>query len=639
MSKLPHDTEPVVLVCAPFFSVIRPSLGVSLLQAGLKARGIGCRIEYLNLLFADEIGVSFHESAATGVANTLLVGEWIFSRSVNEGQKPAEEDRYLRELASLYAPEQLQQLESIRRAAGRFVEEQAARLAASHPRVLGFTTSFQQNCASLAIAKRLRKLAPEIIICFGGANCEGPMGEGLLEAYGMIDYVFSGEADLVFPQFVAHVLDPAVPFPFSDSVLTRRSSNGKTKASPPPPGERVSDLNSLPDPDFSDYFRQLDASTFRARIRPALVVESSRGCWWGAKKHCLFCGLNGSLMSFRSKSPSRLMDELDRLSRAYSVSQFLAADNIMDMKHVATVFGALPRNGREYRFFYEVKANLNRDHLKTIAEGGVDWIQPGIENLDDDLLHAMGKGVTALQNICVLRNCMELGIRVTWTILAGFPGETPEQYARMKALVPLIEHLDPPMGCVPIRLDRFSPYFERAEEFGFTQVRPVWAYGAVYALDPASLNQIACFFEARSHGAASHIAEMQETVRTWSRLFYNRAENGPALCSKEIGLGQLVEDQRSCATQRWRCLSSAEAAVLQEFREPRGIQTVLKRLSPEATTIFQRLVDWKYIVAQNERALSLVVELSNLTFRRPQASEFPGGYLMPPEAVPDLVAC
>jgi magnesium-protoporphyrin IX monomethyl ester (oxidative) cyclase len=401
----------------------------------------------------------------------------------------------------------------------------------------------------------------------------------------------------------------------------------------------VSDLNSLPDPDFSDYFRQLDASTFRARIRPALVIESSRGCWWGAKKHCLFCGLNGSLMSFRSKSPSRLMDELDRLSRAYSVSQFLAADNIMDMKHVATVFGALPRNGREYRFFYEVKANLNRDHLKTIAEGGVDWIQPGIENLDDDLLHAMGKGVTALQNICVLRNCMELGIRVTWTILAGFPGETPEQYARMKALVPLIEHLDPPMGCVPIRLDRFSPYFERAEEFGFTQVRPVWAYGAVYALDPASLNQIAYFFEARAHGAASHIAEMQETVRTWSRLFYNRADNGPALCSKEIGLGQLVEDQRSCATQRWRCLSSAESAVLQEFREPRGIQTVLERLSPEATAIFERLVDWKYILAQNERALSLVVELSNLTFRRPQASEFPGGYLMPPEAVPDLVAC
>jgi magnesium-protoporphyrin IX monomethyl ester (oxidative) cyclase len=633
-----ENIDPVILVCAPFFSVVRPALGISLLKGGLEARGIHCRIEYLNLQFAEKIGVSFHESVATGVANTLLVGEWIFSPYINDGRRAPEQERYLEEMAKLYSLKHREQLAHIRRAAGLFVEEQAIRLSACNPRVLGFTTSFQQNCASLAIAKRVKELNREIIICFGGANCEGPMGEGLLDCYPEIDHVFSGEADLVFPQFVAHVLDPTLPFPASDSILSRQQSAGHGRTGSPANGERVRDLDSLPDPDFSDYFGELHASSFQERIRPALVIESSRGCWWGAKKHCLFCGLNGSLMSFRTKSPSRVMDEMDRLSAAYSVSQFLAADNIMDMKHVERVFGELKKNRRRYRFFYEVKSNLTRAQLETIAAGGVDWIQPGIENLDDDLLRAMGKGVTALQNICVLRNCMELGIRVTWTILAGFPGETAEQYARMKALVPLIEHLDPPMGCVPIRLDRFSPYFERAAEFGFEQVRPVWPYAAVYALDSDQLEKIAYFFESGSHGTAPHIADMQEVVHTWNRRFFNSGNEGPTLSAKEFGLGQLIEDQRSCAMQRWRCLSTEESAVLRAFREPRNIHAVLEQFDSDSTTRFQTLVDWKYILVQGDRALSLIVELNALGARRPQSFEFPGGHLMPPKAALSPVA-
>jgi magnesium-protoporphyrin IX monomethyl ester (oxidative) cyclase len=62
------------------------------------------------------------------------------------------------------------------------------------------------------------------------------------------------------------------------------------------------DLDGLPYPTFDDYFAQLRTTSFAKRVLPALVMETSRGCWWGAKHHCTFCGLNAEGMAFRSKS-------------------------------------------------------------------------------------------------------------------------------------------------------------------------------------------------------------------------------------------------------------------------------------------------------------------------------------------------
>lgn len=600
--------EPVVLVCAPFFSVVRPALGVSLLKAALARHGIPARVEYLNLLFADRIGVDFHESAATGVANTLMVGEWIFSGPANGGRKPAGEDEYLATLRSLYTDSHWKSLDAIRAAAVEFVESEARRLLEGDPAVIGFSTSFQQNCASIALARRIKELREDVTICFGGANCEGPMGQALLDAFPFIDFVFSGESDHTFPLLVRSVLDAAPRPPMRTAILG---------------AGLVTDLDALPHPDFHDYFATLHASAYSDRVQPSIVMESSRGCWWGAKKHCRFCGLNGNQMAFRTKSAPRVLDELDALSTRYDVSRFLASDNIMDLRHVSAVFGELAREQRGYRFFYEVKANLTHTQLEQIARGGVTWIQPGIESLDDELLVEMEKGVSALQNICLLRNCLELGMRAIWTILYGFPGERPEQYARMRALVPMIEHLDPPNGCVPIRLDRFSPYFERAADFGFEDVRPMPSYAGIYALEPALLARLAYFFEgtATRGSARGTTGELEQAVAEWNRKFFGGHAEPPVLTATRDPFGMLVEDTRSCAVQRWRYLSADESAVLSEYREPR------KRGTSE---IFERLVALKYILVDKERAVSLVVETGELTSRREHVSLYPGGYLLPP---------
>ncbi len=75
--------------------------------------------------------------------------------------------------------------------------------------VVGFTTTFEQNLASLSLARMVKERYPEKVVVFGGANCDGVMGVELHRSFPWIDYVVSGEADLVFPRLGRSTWPPA----------------------------------------------------------------------------------------------------------------------------------------------------------------------------------------------------------------------------------------------------------------------------------------------------------------------------------------------------------------------------------------------------------------------------------------------
>ena len=75
------DTEQlmdkIVLVVPPWQLVTIPALGVSLLQANLHEHAVACEILYLNLHFADRIGLwAYHEISER---TTTLLGDFLFS--------------------------------------------------------------------------------------------------------------------------------------------------------------------------------------------------------------------------------------------------------------------------------------------------------------------------------------------------------------------------------------------------------------------------------------------------------------------------------------------------------------------------------------------------------------------------------
>src|SRR5213075_59060 len=94
-------------------------------------------------------------------------------------------------------------------------------------KIVGFTSTFQQNLASLALAGRIKQRHPEVLIAFGGSNCEGEMGVELHRQFSFLDVVCSGEGDLNFPEFVERIAGGESPAEISlDGIIVRR--NGDT---------------------------------------------------------------------------------------------------------------------------------------------------------------------------------------------------------------------------------------------------------------------------------------------------------------------------------------------------------------------------------------------------------------------------
>jgi len=198
-----------------------------------------------------------------------------------------------------------------------------------------------------------------------------------------------------------------------------------------------------------------------------------------------------------------------------------------------------------------------------LRDGGVSHIQPGIESLSDEVLRLMRKGVTGFQNLQLLRWCTEVGVGCSWNILAGFPGESPAEYEWMSAIAPFLHHLQPPVSCSPIRLDRFSPLFSDPVGSGLARVRPARAYYYVYPLGRQELRRLAYFFDfdyADGHTIAAYVDPLTAVIRHWWEVW--GGGDRPVLDARIDGDTVVVTDPRAVATAARHELTGVRAAVL-----------------------------------------------------------------------------
>jgi ribosomal peptide maturation radical SAM protein 1 len=496
----------VLLVSMPFGPLLSPSLGLSLLQPQAAARGVSCRVEYFTLPYAERIGERLYSRIATEhrAMSRAFVGEWIFSHALFDWDRDRDE-RYIADVL-LQPPswlgrsptkplgrDHLRAIRAARNGAAAFVDWCADRVAGSRPRILGLTSVFQQHLASLALAKRVKAQLPGVFIVMGGANCEATMGVETMRQFPFVDAAVSGEADRIFAELASRVLGGTS---LSDlaGVITRTSVAGAAAPAPAPTAPAVTDLDALPYPEYGDFFAQFARSRFGRNWQPSVFVETSRGCWWGERMHCTFCGLNGATMAYRSKSAPRALAELTHLASAHPGCDIQVVDNILDLKYFKTLLPELAARRLNVSLFYETKSNLKKEQVRLLRDAGVAMIQPGIESFSDRVLKLMKKGVSGLQNVQLLKWCKEIGVEPLWNFLLGFPGESPDDYQQMADLTARVCHLPCPVGVTAIRLDRFSPNFNESDRLGFTRVRPLPFYEFIYDLPEAARRNLAYYF-------------------------------------------------------------------------------------------------------------------------------------------------
>ncbi|MFD4397540.1 RiPP maturation radical SAM C-methyltransferase [Kitasatospora sp. NPDC058397] len=647
----------IVLLHMPWGAIDVPSLALGIMHTAAARAGHQVEVRYANLDFVDWAA----ETAGFGVDDYQYfseksyfqgAGDWAFAGALYGDDGPApgieagidgdgdgdgsdiddldgEFAPYFEYLATSGASEQEIALTRATRAiAPAFIARLVDELAADPPDLVGFTTTFQQNTASLAAARLLKQRCPQVRTVFGGANCDGPQGAALHRNFPFLDYVVRGEGEAAFPALLAGGDLSAVP------GLCWRDDSGTSTANemtrrPLPPAAILA-------PRYDGFYERLDASVAAGWVDPKLVVEGSRGCWWGEKHHCTFCGLNGSSMEFRSKPPTDFLAEVLTLAERHQLLDVYVVDNILDMGYFDTVLKSLAELPVDLRLHFEIKANLRRHQFQLLGDSGAAQVQPGIESLSTRVLRIMDKGVTGCQNVRALRDAQSAGVSVSWNYLYGFPGEQPADYESVIRQLPLLHHLDPPTGAGRIAIERFSPYFDRPE-LGFAITRPAFQYGATYRLPQSELAELAYVFSAPPRGIGGDLAErLSAAVDTWiarfpdSRLSYRDAGGRIALVNTR-------------PEYDWRVVELTDPVELAAFRllnQPRSTAALAAKVPGGAAaveSVLKRFTALGLLFHDGDSFLQVAVESDNQVLMRMQHRHGPAAARPRAEEVLDAV--
>lgn len=603
----------VLLVAMPFSALGYPSIGLSLLKPALGDLGVACDIRYFMFDFADRIGDEAQAVLTSPHDYRALLGEWLFAGAVHGDADPETSIRYFADAAGAgqlrgLGARHVAHVIGARQAVVPFIEWCAEEVGSEYD-VVGFTSSFQQSMASLALAQRIKERSPQTRIVFGGANCRAEMGIALLNCFDCIDAVCLDEGDRAFPRYITALMQSRQPTEIPGMAVR---ADGAVHL-PSRLNDAIPSLDPLPDPDFSDFFEQHRRSAVGSGYSPAALFETARGCWWGAKHHCTFCGINGQSMAFRSKSPERAHSELKRLAAQYG-SDFVSVDAILDMGYFETLLPRIAESGPDVTMYCEVKSNLKPKQLVALAQAGLRKIQPGIEALDSEVLALMRKGCTAIQNIQTLKLAAECGLFVEWNLLFGFPGETRQHYENTAAAMGLLHHLQPPNGVGPVSGDRFSPMFERPDEFGLI-VEPMPAYRYMYPFEDGMVRRLAYHFNLR-HRSGEDPAETALPASEAAAEWQARHERS-SLSVHDRGDVLVVEDGRGAETVQL-VLSGVEAAVYRLCPEAASRSAIGRALpNVRASEVDAALADLMGLkLLFRERELYLALALRQPGFRR-----------------------
>jgi ribosomal peptide maturation radical SAM protein 1 len=610
----------ISLINMPFASCRMPSIALTQIRSIIQsefAEKVSIDIAYLSHDFAEFIDVDrYHYISNSMQALYAGFGDWFF-RQVAFPELQDNTEKYLQryyweknenaQLVNDLISQKRPKLEA-------FLDELITKYELDKSQIVGFTSMFMQNAASFALARKIKQRNPSLITIIGGANCEFPMGKVISEHVKAIDYVFSGPGLKSFPEFVRRCLDGDMSKCNSIRGVFARGAS-LTKSGAETIGDEL-DIDTPIELDYEDFMRKFYGSFADADIKPALPLETSRGCWWGQRSHCTFCGLNGLSMAYRAMKPDLAINLFNTLFR-YSgkVSKIEAVDNILPKSYLNQVLPFL-ETPSDMDIFYEVNADLSEHDMAVLAKARVNRIQPGIESFATSTLKLMKKGTTSFQNVNFLKMCAMYGIRPSWNLLVGFPGESAEVFRWYLEVLPLLVHLEPPSGAYPVRFDRFSPYHTQSQSYGL-DLRPMDFYSFIYPFDEATLKDFAYYFVDRNLRAeyfiamAKWIGKLQTAVSQWQARWEDSKESvPPRLYFKERS--DIIYDSRFGTPVEYS-VGKLGKAILDRLSKPTRIEELVRVFSAEYTSDVNReitlLREKGLLFEEGDRLLSLVISI------------------------------
>lgn len=506
----------VLIIVPPFYNIGFIALGPYLLQAIAKKHGYKVDVLQLDLMLANIIGIEEYIEIQESPTFWML-GERMFARSAYDlpalGKDSTLTNEHFHTISSTnkakmyldhgqeFDLEKYQQLEE---KCYQFTQYVCAIIADLNYPIVGVSLGFcNQINAAVAFLNQVKQQAPDTITILGGSYCEGEKAEALFSLSKSIDYIFEGESELTFIDFIKHTLNKQ-PYP---SKLIK-------------PTKSVA-LAKLPIADYQAYAQQVKAimgeEYYEHKVK-AVWYETNRGCWWAEKAKCTFCGITE--IGFRQKNIERIAQDLEKIKAQVPDKFLFFTDLIMSNDFPDKLLEYSPNTGNYPVMGMQLKVGRTIDDVVKLHQINAKYILPGVEAFSTSLLKKMKKGTTGRQNIYFIRNAYCFGISTQYYLLWGLPGDTLQEYQSLLELIPYIKHLQPPQLFDGAQISRDAPYFTNPDEYNIKALTYWKVYDMIFP-EYANTQQVANYFvgeyKAYSYENIELMEKIQNKVNDWKK--------------------------------------------------------------------------------------------------------------------------
>jgi ribosomal peptide maturation radical SAM protein 1 len=609
----------VALVSMPWMSFSDPPLGLAILKSQLRNEGIESRVFHHPLWLLRYVTAETYQHVSTRWA----INEFVFTGALDEAVSDEQINRVVERSASVFddfdpafarleARKFSQTLIRLRHeVAPRYLVECAEDILEYRPTLIGFTCMFDQTMASAALARLLREQLPDVPIVFGGYAVEGAPGREVLKAFPFVDAIAEGDGEPVIgPLARASIGDGELgQIP---GIVTRTKDNRL--------GRLKFDLDSSPTPDYDDWFADLERLRERDRVTvytTLLPVESSRGCWWGQKHHCVFCGIDDNTLNYRMKKPQTVLAQLAELRSKYGNDiPFRFSDYILPQSYMTGLLPALEEIEPRYELQCEMKANQSDDKIAALARAGFSEVQPGIESFSSQVLSLMKKGVRAITNVATIKQSYVHRVVIHYNVIWGIPGEEAEWYRRMLAQMPRLYHLPPPISRTEAIVTRYAPLQTQPGLFSLTaRPRHHRCYDALFseeflARTGFALDEYAYYFE-RYYSYPPDLEELYGLlaleINHWKGI---QRQREVSLTWEASEYGLRIHDSRFGTVEEYSFDGWMSSVYLACDRGPKDVSAVARQLDVARSDVdraVERLDDLRLVWREGNEVLGLAV--------------------------------
>ena len=306
-----------------------------------------------------------------------------------------------------------------------FLDNAEKKILAKPRKIVSFYTRCDTFHLSLRIAERVKRVAPEVYIVFGGPQSD-ICAEDTLNAVDYVDFICCGEGETTILPFFTSLLENR---PALDTPGLAYRKDGGVILNPKP--ELIADLDQVPLINYGiTRYRSYDGS-----VDPEpFPIDVGRGCPFS----CVYCSTKSFWQrKFRLKSAERIIDEIKRLHQLYGITAFSFMHDMftVDRKKVLQVCKALKELDFQVSWACSSRMDfLDIDLVREMRDAGMHRLYVGIET-GSPRMQKIAKKNLKLDGVAdLIRQIGEEGISVCASFIYGLPEETPEDFSQTLAM-------------------------------------------------------------------------------------------------------------------------------------------------------------------------------------------------------------